>query len=131
MIVEGANLRIANGRGLTETTNGLGNLILGYNENQGLFARGGSHNLVIGPENDYESFGGFVLGVANASTAGFATVIGGGDNRATELFSVITGGSRNTATGMYSTITGGEEGHTASSLSSVVGGFRSSADELL
>jgi hypothetical protein len=32
VVVTGANLRIVNGLGSTDTTNGLGNLIVGYNE---------------------------------------------------------------------------------------------------
>ena len=32
VVITGANLRIVNGLGATETTNGLGNLIVGYNE---------------------------------------------------------------------------------------------------
>ena len=32
VVITGANLRIVNGLGDTETTNGLGNLIVGYNE---------------------------------------------------------------------------------------------------
>jgi hypothetical protein len=32
VVITGANLRIVNGLGSTETTNGLGNLIVGYNE---------------------------------------------------------------------------------------------------
>src|SRR4029077_15522275 len=32
VVITGANLRIVNGLGSTETTNGLGNVIVGYNE---------------------------------------------------------------------------------------------------
>src|SRR5206468_11983219 len=32
VVITGANLRIVNGLGATETTNGLGNVIVGYNE---------------------------------------------------------------------------------------------------
>ena len=34
VVITGANLRIVNGLGDTETTNGLGNLIVGYNESR-------------------------------------------------------------------------------------------------
>jgi hypothetical protein len=48
VVITGANLRIVNGQGSTETTNGLGNLIVGYNEPRdetGSFdVRTGSHN---------------------------------------------------------------------------------------
>ena len=35
VVITGANLRIVNGLGSTDTTNGLGNLIVGYNELRG------------------------------------------------------------------------------------------------
>jgi hypothetical protein len=35
VVITGANLRLLNGLGSTETTNGLGNLIVGYNERGG------------------------------------------------------------------------------------------------
>ena len=34
VVITGANLRIVNGLGSTDTTNGLGNLIVGYNESR-------------------------------------------------------------------------------------------------
>ena len=53
MEVKGANLRLVNGTGKTETANGLGNLIVGYNETRrepcnGPNDRTGSHNVIIG-----------------------------------------------------------------------------------
>src|SRR5215510_10663472 len=50
VVISGANLRIVNGLGSTETTNGLGNLIVGYNEPRGFEPdrRTGSHNVVVG-----------------------------------------------------------------------------------
>jgi hypothetical protein len=55
IIISGANLNIVNGGGSTQTANGLGNLILGYNEARGGGAdfRSGSHNLVIGQQSNY------------------------------------------------------------------------------
>jgi hypothetical protein len=55
VVITGANLRIVNGLGSTETTNGLGNLIVGYNEERGfgLDKRTGSHNVVVGRENNF------------------------------------------------------------------------------
>jgi hypothetical protein len=60
VVVTGANLRIVNGLGTTETTNGLGNLIVGYNElrSGGRNTRTGSHNVVVGEGNNFSSFGG-------------------------------------------------------------------------
>src|SRR5262245_30608593 len=71
VVISGANLRIVNGLGSTETTNGLGNLIVGYNEARqsqpgcpGSTApfctdtRTGSHNVVVGSRQNFSSFGG-------------------------------------------------------------------------
>jgi hypothetical protein len=55
----GCNVHIVSGSGATDgTTNGLGNLFIGYNEpypGQNL-DRSGSHNLVIGPFHAYGSY---------------------------------------------------------------------------
>ncbi len=62
--ITGANLRIVNGLGATDTVNGLGNLIVGYNEPRGTGEdrRTGSHNVVVGEENNFISFGGLIVG---------------------------------------------------------------------
>ena len=48
--ISGANLRVVNGLGATNTTNGVGNIIVGYNEDRGdgNDTRTGSHNVVGG-----------------------------------------------------------------------------------
>ena len=55
--ITGVNLQVVNGLGATDgrpnrqgkaTTNGVGNVILGYNEARATTDRTGSHNLVIG-----------------------------------------------------------------------------------
>src|SRR5215471_10643777 len=67
VVITGANLRIVNGLGSTGTMNGLGNLIVGYNELQPLLpnVRTGSHNVVVGSRNNFSSFGGLVVGDRN------------------------------------------------------------------
>jgi len=67
--ISGANLHIVNGLGATDTTNGLGNLIVGYNEHRPPTAlppttdiRTGSHNVVVGREHNFSRFGGLVVG---------------------------------------------------------------------
>src|SRR5262249_57163077 len=49
--ISGANLHIVNGLGATNTVNGLGNLIVGYNEHRfpaSFNIRTGSHNVIVG-----------------------------------------------------------------------------------
>jgi hypothetical protein len=66
MVISGANLHIVNGAGATTTKNGLGNLIVGYNEKRddtpNTDVRTGSHNLILGEENSFSSYGGIVGG---------------------------------------------------------------------
>ena len=54
------NLYIVNGLGSTTTTNASGNLIVGYNETGNLHgdARTGSHNIVVGAQQSFSSYGG-------------------------------------------------------------------------
>ena len=63
-IITGANLYIQSGSGSTNgTVNGKGNLIIGYNELRGYDNnRTGSHNLIVGREHNYSSYGGIVVG---------------------------------------------------------------------
>jgi hypothetical protein len=70
MVISGANLYVNDGSGGTDgPVNGLGNVVIGYNELRGAGDdRSGSHNLVLGSQNNYSSFGGLVAGL-EAETA--------------------------------------------------------------
>jgi hypothetical protein len=109
VVVTGANLRIVNGLGTTETTNGLGNLIVGYNElrSGGRNTRTGSHNVVVGEGNNFSSFGGLVVGAGNEISGHFASVSGGQTNTASGDFASISGGIENTADARAGSISGG------------------------
>lgn len=109
IVIEGANLHIRAGNGNTSASpNGSGNLIVGYNEEQGSGnARSGSHNLVIGQEHSYTSVGGFVAGRDNNVTGPFASVCGGRNNTASGNNSSISGGRNNTASAFISSVSGG------------------------
>ena len=120
---EGCNVHITKGAGSTDTKNGLGNLIIGYNESAtGSFSRTGSHNLVIGPENDYRSYGGLVAGKQNQLNGANASIVGGSENQANGDLSSITGGWRNNAIGLMSWIGAGRYNSTQGVYSAVVGG---------
>jgi hypothetical protein len=131
--ITGANLRIINGLGSTETTNGLGNLIVGYNELRQenpdcprVFVtctdtRAGSHNVVVGKEHNFTSFGGVVVGLHNETTGDFSAVSGGAGNTANGTWSAISGGTNNTTPGFASTVSAGLR-NTASGDRSVVSG---------
>ncbi len=106
---EGCNVNIRDGSGDTfGPTNGLGNFIVGYNEDGGVPAiRTGSHNLIIGPEHTYSSFGGLVSGSENFIRGRLSTVSGGQNNTASGFASSVSGGVFNEASGDVSSVSGG------------------------
>jgi trimeric autotransporter adhesin len=167
VFITGANLHIVNGLGQTvcppkegfPSCNGLGNLIMGYNELRDLSGcqpgpdqpfcaneRTGSHNVVVGQEHNFSRFGGLVVGqsndisgdwavvsggIANRASNSGASVSGGLGNAATGALSSVCGGGNNTASGPQATVSGGEL-HTASGEGSAVsGGVRNVASGLL
>ena len=70
MFFTGCNVNIQSGSGTTDgNVNGLGNLVVGYDANTGGHARTGSHNLIVGDEHEYSSFGGLVAGFQNKIAA--------------------------------------------------------------
>lgn len=151
--ISGANLKIINGKDATETTNGLGNLIIGYNTNRkatgqaicsvGKYStlssceaaghtwainhKSGSHNLIIGERNNYSSYGGVVFGERNIINQAYASVIGGHNNTASGFNSIISGGSENIATGVISSISGGHSNVAIGKNSSVTAGYGNKA----
>ena len=139
----GVNVQIVNGLEATNgfpfdpdsldpfltAVNGVGNLVVGYNELGTPFGddRRGSHNIVVGHGNSYKSFGGFVGPRDNMTKAPFASVTGGQGNRATGVSSSVSGGLYNTASGHYSWVSGGWLNTASNYTSSVSGGSRNTA----
>ena len=123
--ITGANLQVVNGLGatnglemdaenidpLTIETNGMGNLIIGYNEDNDLnpdaAERGGSHNLVLGTDQSYQSFGGIVAGRANSIESAFSSVVGGEENTSLGVFASVLGGRSNAVSGGHAIVVGG------------------------
>ena len=129
LIFEGVNVHIRNKRSSTTLVDGLGNLIIGYNEigdEAGLFypppVRNGSHNLIVGAGHSYSSAGGFVAGYRNTIGGSFSTVAGGFMNAAKGEHSSVSGGLLNVAGGEFSAVCGGMQNDTASFASSITGG---------
>lgn len=85
VMVSGANFQVTNGLGaapnswLGQTgTNGLGNLIIGYNEETGYaeeYVRTGSHNLVIGVGHSYMGYGNIIGGMRNVVNGQYSACI--------------------------------------------------------
>ncbi len=144
----GVNVQINDGTGTTQgTTNGLGNLQIGYNDNTGsaIFfcsdnaysnesdctSNGGtwdknittgSHNLIVGDDHSYTSHGAIVAGFANISNDRFSSVLGGWRNLAAGNVSTVSGGSYNIANGSITSVSGGNSNAAVGNRSSVSGG---------
>ena len=148
----GVNLQIVNGLGATNgnpalpeepasgvATNGLGNLIVGYNELRvdalDPDDRTGSHCLVVGRGLDYSGFGGIVAGEENRVAGAYASVTGGFGNRALDRASAVSGGLGNTAgdaqsgSGTFAWVGGGEANAASGSKSAVTGGTQNAATD--
>ncbi len=147
--LSGLNVRLDNGAGTTYgASNGLGNLILGYNESEGGHrdaegnfmdgeVRVGSHNLVVGAAHTYGSngslLGGYnnslfgqgsaiLSGQASLATGTWSAILGGLDNRATATNTCISGGHSNTASGDRASVSGGLLNISAGIATSILGG---------
>jgi len=126
--ISGVNVQIVNGLGVTNTTNGLGNLIVGYNEPSGAADRTGSHCIVGGVDNNYSSCGGLVVGRGNSVSAEYASVSGGAYSVASGEASSVSGGLNNLASGEASSVSGGRDNTSGGLITSVSGGNENTAN---
>jgi len=118
----GVNVQVISGAGKTSAAvNGLGNVVIGYDENPKAHAQTGSHNLILGEEQSFTSYGGIAAGFGNAIGGPFASVTGGGENSATGKEASISGGWRDVASAENASVSGGRE-NVANNLYSWVGG---------
>jgi hypothetical protein len=134
--LKGANLHIVNGLGQTacgteeepmpDCPNGLGNLIVGYNEPRdpefSENIRTGSHNVVVGAGHNFSRFGGLVVGQFNTIRGNFASVSGGLENTASSDWSAASGGFANGAEGNRSSVSGGDNNLASGERAAVSGG---------
>jgi hypothetical protein len=152
--VAGANLQVVNGLGGTESENGLGNVIVGYDELRGpaqtppvcsqgqqdnpadcaafggIWAvnhKSGSHNVVVGREHNYSSHGGLVAGAENTINGYQTSILGGWRNTASASYSTVMGGYLNRASGAWASVSGGQGNTASGGYSSVSGGAQNSA----
>lgn len=144
-IFEGVNVHIRSGSGSTDDFTffpetfipsadllGLGNLVMGYNEDGVLFGfpvtdrtgsgSPGSHNLIMGSKHNYTSFGGIVTGFSNNISGVFSSVLVGLFNTASGLWSSVSGGATNVASEEGSSVSGGGNNLASGNDSSVSGG---------
>ncbi|PYT37370.1 MAG: hypothetical protein DMG45_26010 [Acidobacteria bacterium] len=125
IIFSGANVHVRSGSGSTDDNNtptGLGNLFVGYDEQQTeAVSRTGSHNLIVGGQHSFTRYGGLAAGAAN-TLDGVSAFAAGVRNVASGDFSSVTGGAGNFAGGGSSSISGGQDNQTTAVASSVSGG---------
>jgi hypothetical protein len=122
------NVQIVSGAGKTSAAvNGEGNLVIGYDENPKGHAQTGSHDLILGEEQTFTSFGGIDAGKFNTISGEFASVTGGSTNTASAIFASVSGGAVNTASGTAASVTAGEENTASAKKASITGGKKNVA----
>lgn len=137
-LLTGINLQIVNGLGSTETANGLGNLIVGYD-----LARAGGDPICsdgaydVGQSNDvaqalceyfqatwalsHKSGSHYVIIGDYNNYSQYAGLVVGAANTSNRGYASVSGGTNNTATGYFASVSGGY-GNTASTEGSSVSG---------
>jgi hypothetical protein len=108
----GLNVQVVNGEGKTAAANGEGNLAIGYDENPLAREQTGSHNLILGEQQTFKSYGG---------------ILGGHNNTIAGPFASVTAGEHNTASGSGASVSGGIFGTASAWAASVSGGLGNSA----
>ncbi len=148
IIISGANVHIESGSGNTSDSTGLGNLVIGYDEDSLAPStidpnRTGSHNLVVGEDHQFTASGGAVFGFGNFVSSNEASITGGSCNAAgatafppslagpcfSATFGIdsVSGGEENTSNGGGSSVSGGLQNTASGQDSSVSGGNSNSA----
>jgi len=135
----GVNLQIVNGLEATNgdptqpynnsgspRVNGLGNVIVGYQEFRpyamAVQDRTGSHNVIVGTQHNYSSYGGLVVGYENTISGEWSVVSAGAHCLASGNTACVSGGRKNVASGEYASISGGHQNTAASRAATVCGG---------
>jgi hypothetical protein len=127
VIFSGVNLHVRSGdfSGNSYVQNGLGNLVIGYNEpSDSSFPaeRGGSHNVVVGPNHRYNFGVGLIVGGSSRLGNDGASVSGGFMNTASGLFATAGAGLRNEASGDFASVGGGADNVASGNTSAVSAG---------
>lgn len=107
VVFSGANVFVQNGELATATNNALGNLIVGYDEDDGADFKLGSHNIVVGPSHSY---------------SGIGSIVGGENNASMHNYGGLIGGSHNTVSGSWAAAVGSHDSFVSTSTAVVVGG---------
>jgi hypothetical protein len=127
VVFHDANVHIRSGGNSSWSQNGLGNLIVGYNEvlNADTNNRTGTHNIVVGLGHEFTSIVGIVAGQSNHLMGPYSSITGGRENRILAGYASITGGEENEIGdyGLAASISGGKNNTANSNHASVSGGW--------
>ncbi|HYC80682.1 MAG TPA: hypothetical protein VEB65_02770 [Solirubrobacterales bacterium] len=136
LLFDGMNLQLQSGLGKNGPVNGLGNLIVGYNEHpraqtgsgnlvMGTLAQGFSSSgaIVAGERNEAKGANSVVFGQFGTAKGEMSTVLGGQGNIAGGDLSVVGGGYENTTGARFATAMSGAE-NKANGIASFIGGGR-------
>lgn len=123
LTMEGMNVILTNGSGTTDTTNGTGNLIVGYNAADAVT---GSHNIVVGNGNQCGAYGAVVSGEDHRIRGRYPAAVGGRKNTVTGNFAFAAGGEGNKADGKLSAVIGGKKNHAGGEMAIISGGQKRS-----
>lgn len=129
LTISGENVQINDGSGSENTTDGLGNLIVGYDQdNLDSYARSGSNNLIVGDDSGWTSFGALLAGFDNRVGAEYGAITGGEGNQVTGNEASVSAGEDNTAQSAQSGIAGGVDNRTSGSADAIAGGYGNVTD---
>ncbi|MCP4921941.1 MAG: hypothetical protein GY913_33995 [Proteobacteria bacterium] len=129
VVFDSANVYIQSGSGTSDgTVNGLGNLIVGYDEDDGSDTKTGSHNLVMGVYQGYSSYGGLVHGHNNELTGEDCAAVGTLDSLCSGEVSAVFGGEGHEAGGTGTAILGGYYNTADNNYNVVAGGTTNAAE---
>jgi hypothetical protein len=121
------NLQVVDGSGATSTINGTGKVVIGYAEGTAGTSRTGSHDLILGSQNSWTSYGSLVGGSYNQATAPNTTALGYYDTASGQW--AVAAGYDNTASGQNSAVLGGAINVASTNYASVTGGSGNTADQ--
>ncbi len=117
LVVEGANLVVRNGSGSTASSNGLGNVVIGYAD-----AVYGSHNVILGEGHSVHGHGSIVSG-RNNTVEGPGSVAIGSILSHVSPSGVVLGGFQHHIIGRHSIAIGGARNVIEGDETVVIGGF--------
>jgi hypothetical protein len=115
------NVQVVSGAAKESEINGLGNLVVGRDEEPG--TQTGSNNLLLGTfKQSFTSYGGFLAGARNTVSGADASAGGGEHNVASGAGAAVGGGEYGTASGVRASVDGGYDNVASNEGAAVSGG---------